>query len=285
MRLGAETTAIEPDRVSARGRPPVFVLRQRWLGRGGLLAVVLLLAWAYQDAEIRPVALVEGLAKAWRYVVGTADRPNSGYFPPDLSRFPEFGREMLVTIKMALWGTALSVPPALLLAFLGARNVQPSRVVYQLARRSMDFFRSLNELIVALVFVAAVGLGPFTGVLALAVGGIGSLGKLLSEAVEQVDEGQIEAVRATGANPIQIVTHGFWPQIAPLFVSYALYRFEANVRAATVLGIVGAGGIGYYLEESMKMFDNHAAATILMIIIGSVFVIDTGSAQIRRRLV
>lgn len=192
---------------------------------------------------------------------------------------------MIVTVKMAVWGTALSVPPALLLAFLAARNAQKSYGIYLLARRTLDFLRSLNELIIALIFVAAVGLGPFSGVMALAVGGIGSLGKLLSEAIEGLDMGQVEGVRATGASPLQVIVKGFGPQLMPLFTSLALYRFEANVRAASILGLVGAGGIGYYLQVSMQSFENRNVCTILIVIVVFVAVIDSASASIRKRLV
>jgi len=265
--------------------PPPAVVRSRWLSRLGFAAVVALMAWSYGETGISLPGLVAGLGDAWGYIFGTAERPNSGFFPPDFSRFDRYFSEMVLTVKMAIWGTVLSVPLSLVLGFLGANNVQSNPFIYQGARRLMDFLRSLNELIIALVFVAAVGLGPFAGVMALAIGGIGSLGKLISEAIESVAMGQVEAVRATGANPIQITTHGFWPQVVPLFVSYSLYRFEINVRAATILGIVGAGGIGFYLQEAMRTFDNNSTAAILIIIIVSVFLIDSASSQLRKRIV
>lgn len=265
--------------------PPPDIKRSRWLSRLGFAAVIAVMAWSYRDTGISVQGLFTGLGDAWGYIFGTAERPNSGYFPPDFSRFDRYFSEMVLTIKMAVWGTVLSIPLSIVLGFLGANNVQSNPVIYQGARRLMDFLRSLNELIIALVFVAAVGLGPFAGVMALAIGGIGSLGKLISEAIESLDMGQVEAVRATGANPVQITTHGFWPQVLPLFVSYSLYRFELNVRAATILGIVGAGGIGFYLQESMRTFDNNSTATILIIIMVSVFVIDSASSQIRKRVV
>ena len=114
---------------------------------------------------------------------------------------------------------------------------------------------------------------------------IGSLGKLISESIESVDMGQVEAVKATGAHPLQITSHGFWPQVLPLFISYTLYRFEINVRAATILGIVGAGGIGFYLQEAMRTFSNKNTSTILLIIIVSVFIIDSVSSRIRKRII
>ena len=286
LAAGPETAKRQRRKLSAGGLPPpVQVIRNRRLSRLGLASFVALLALSYQGAEISPIALVEGLGDAWRYIVGTPDRPGSGYFPPSTSRLGEYAEQMLVTIQMAVWGTTLSIPASLLLAFLGARNVHGNVLVYHVARRILDFLRSLNDLVIALVFVAAVGLGPFTGVLALAVGGVGSFGKLLSEAIEAVDLDQVEAVRATGAHPIQVITHGFWPQIAPHFISIGLFRFESDVRSATVLGIVGAGGIGYHLIEAMRSFDNRNAAMILIIIVVSVMVIDWISSFIRRRVI
>ncbi|MBC8749778.1 MULTISPECIES: phosphonate ABC transporter, permease protein PhnE [Paraburkholderia] len=264
-----------------KSRSAVGSGKRNWLY---LIAMVVVLCWSYGDAGISPSHLFEGLGNAWRYVAGSADRPQSGFFPPSTARIGDYLAQMVVTIKMAIWGTTLSIPFALLLAFCGARNVVGSGVVYWVSRRVLDLLRSLNELVIALIFVAAVGLGPFSGVMALAVGGIGSLGKLLSEAVEAIDMGQVEAVKSTGANPLPIIMKAFVPQILPAFVSFVLYRFEANVRAATILGVVGAGGIGYFLQESMQVFDNRSVSTILIIIVLTVVVIDNVSAVIRHRI-
>lgn len=281
----ALTTPVTQSMSANSLRPPSYVYRKRtvnWLGVG---LVVALLVWSYGGTDISPGALVSGLGEAWQYVFGNPERPNSGYFPPNFERFDTYFASMIETIQMAIWGTFLCVPLAVVLGFLGVQNVQSNAVVYQAARRLMDFLRSLNDLIIALVFVAAVGLGPFTGVLALAIGGIGSLGKLISEAVEAVNMDQVEAVRATGAHPLQVMSHGFWPQALPLFISYTLFRFEINVRAATILGIVGAGGIGFYLTQTMRTFANRDTCAILIIIIVSVFLIDWTSSQIRKRII
>ncbi len=157
-----------------------------WLG----LAVFLIVSiWAYGDTEISPVKLWQGLGDAWGYIFGTAKRPNSGYFPPNFTRFAPYFEQMIITIKMAVWGTILCIPLSVFFGFLGANNVQSNPFIYQIVRRTMDLLRALNDLIIALIFVAAVGLGPFAGVMALAIGGIGSLGKLISEAIEAVDMG------------------------------------------------------------------------------------------------
>ena len=145
--------------------------------------------------------------------------------------------------------------------------------------------RGLNEFVLALFFVAAVGLGPFPGILALAMHTAGILAKLFAEGIEVIDPAQAEAVRASGANPFQTFQFGIWPQVVPHVVSMILYRFESNVRAATVLGLVGAGGIGLYLTESIRSFNFKSASTVIIVILVAVFLVDFLSAKVRERLV
>lgn len=263
--------------------PPAVRSRILW-SRLLWLGIVGLLVWASFGAEVSPQRLWMGLERSWLFIVGNPERPGSGFFPPDFSRLPEYLNEMIVTVQMAIWGTALAFMLALPLSILGAANTAPHPFVYHLTRRLLDFFRGLNEFVLALIFVAAVGLGPFAGILALAVGTAGILAKLFSEAIEVVDTGQVEAVRSSGAGAFQVFTHGIWPQIVPTVVSMTLYRFESNVRAATVLGLVGAGGIGLYVTESMRGFNFRAASAIILVILVSVFIVDYLSAKIRERL-
>lgn len=252
--------------------------RLLWVGIFGILA------WASFGTEISPQRLVQGLERSWLFIVGVPERPNSGFFPPDFTRLPEYLAEMIITIKMAVWGTALAFIAAVPLSILASRNTSPHPLIYHATRRLLDFFRGLNEFVLALIFVAAVGLGPFPGILALAVGTTGVLAKLISEGIEVIDPGQMEAVRASGASGFQVFTHGVWPQVVPTVVSMTLYRFESNVRAATVLGLVGAGGIGLYVTESIRGFDFKSACTIILVILISVFIVDYLSGKIRERL-
>jgi len=175
---------------------------------------------------------------------------------------------------------ALSIP----LGILSASNLVPWWV-FQPVRRAMDAFRAINEMVFAMLFVVAVGLGPFAGVLALFVHTTGTLAKLFSEAVEAIDPRPVEGIRATGANGLQEVIYGVLPQVTPLWISYSLYRFEANVRSATVLGIVGAGGIGQLLWEYVRGFYYAETAAVLLIIIASVSLIDITSQQLRKLFV
>ncbi|MFB9991596.1 phosphonate ABC transporter, permease protein PhnE [Deinococcus oregonensis] len=246
--------------------------------------VLLALAVSYPLTEISPAGLISGLGDSVHFVFGTADRPGSGFFPPNFSRMDVFAHQMLITVGMGLWGTVLCLLLAVPLSFAGAQNVAP-HWLYLLTRPVLDFLRGLPDLVLALIFVAALGLGPFPGIMALAVSSAGSLAKLLSEAIEAVDEGQIEAVRASGASELMVLQYGFWPQILPAFMSLTLYRFEVNVRAATFLGIVGAGGIGFYLQEAMRGFDFRSTCAIILIILITVRLVDWGSARLRARII
>jgi len=169
-------------------------------------------------------------------------------------------------------------------AILSAANVCPQWVV-QPVRRLMDAFRAINEIVFALLFVVAVGLGPFAGVMALFIHNTGIVAKLFSEAVEAIDPRPVEGIRATGAHRLHEVVFGVVPQVIPLWSSFTLYRFETNVRSATVLGIVGAGGIGQSLFENIRSFQYAETAAIILIVVASVMIIDMTSAQLRKMLV
>ena len=161
--------------------------------------------------------------------------------------------QMILTIQIAMWGTALAVVIAVPFGLACARNVSPVWL-QQPMRLLMNLLRSIPDLVVGTLFIVAVGLGPFAGVMALAINTGGVLAKLFSEAVESIDKGPVEGVRATGANRMQEVAWGVIPQVGPLWTSYALYRFESNSRSATVLGLIGAGGIGQLLFETLNAF-------------------------------
>jgi phosphonate transport system permease protein len=167
---------------------------------------------------------------------------------------------------------------------ISARNVAAPPLFYP-ARVVLNFFRSVDTLVYALIFVAAVGLGPFPGVLAVVAYTTTSLAKLYSEAIEGIDRGPVDAITATGATRLQILRFGVLPQVLPLFLSYVLYRLETNIRAATVLGFVGAGGIGFYLQTYLRMIDYPAASTVLLVTVAMVMVVDALSSKLRERLV
>ena len=252
---------------------PVADGKRSWLqliGWGLFLAV---LAWSWRGAEMNPLALVRDSGNMATFA--------ADFFPPDFSNWEFYLKEMLVTVQIALWGTVLAILCAIALGILCAENIVPWWV-YQPVRRVMDACRSINEMVFAMLFVVAVGLGPFAGVLALFISTTGVLAKLFAEAVEAIDPGPVEGVRATGASALQEVIFGVIPQVLPLWISFSLYRFEANVRSATVVGMVGAGGIGVMLWESIRGFQFAQTCALLIVIILVVSAIDILSQRLRK---
>jgi phosphonate transport system permease protein len=203
-------------------------------------------------------------------------------FPPDWRVLERLAGPTVETVQIALWGTLLALPMAILLSLLAARNLHGQWWLFQVTRQLLNAIRSINELILALIFVSAVGLGPFPGVLALAVHGAGMLGKFFADAIEEIDDGPLEALRATGARPLQVVVFAVLPQVATAWIAALLYRFEVNLRSATVLGMVGAGGLGFELVSSLKLFKYPETATCIVVITALVVAADFVSNQLRR---
>ncbi|MEO0986480.1 MAG: phosphonate ABC transporter, permease protein PhnE [Cyanobacteria bacterium J06639_14] len=206
------------------------------------------------------------------------------YFPPDFRYWRNYLRETWITISMAVWGTLLAAIAGVPAGLLASENLCPPWLVF-IVRRTLDFMRAVNEFVFAIMFVVAVGLGPFAGTLALFVHTTGTFGKLFSEAVEAIEVGPVEGIRATGASKLQEIIFGVIPQVIPLWLSFTLYRFEANIRSASVVGLVGAGGIGMALDQSLDTFKYQQACAILIILVVTVAVIDTVSSKLRHRLI
>lgn len=279
--------------------------------------VVLLLVWSFQGAKIRPAELIEGLPQ----IAVTLGRmlppdfskiadPRNYYLPPELS-LPELVLPLplgetarqarqrwwnhtfpqtvvgatLETVQMALAGTFLAVLVAFPIGFLAARNTTPHPWVYYGVRAALNLVRTIPDLALGLLFVAAVGLGAFAGTLALAIHTATVLGKLLSESVENIDEGVVEAIRATGARYPQILSFAVLPQVLPDLISFTLYRLETNIRAASVLGLIGAGGIGYLMNVSFRTFQYQEAAAIVVVLIVLVMLVDDLSSRLRKLVV
>lgn len=241
----------------------------------GILVVLLIVSFA--PAEMQNAVFL--ITDADNMATYAAD-----FLEPDFRRWEVFVDQMIVTAQIALWGTVLSIIFGIPFALLSSSNIAPVWIV-QPVRRLMDAARAINELVFAMLFVVAVGLGPFAGVMALMVHNMGIIAKLFSEAVEAIDPRPVEGIRATGAGRLQEIIYGVIPQVFALWTSYSLYRFETNVRSATVLGIVGAGGIGQILWESVRGFDYAATSAIMIIIIVSVSIIDVISQSLRKRLI
>ena len=254
----------------ARAERPGWVHHLAWAVALGVLA------WAWRGAEIRPFDLVKDAGNIGTYA--------SEFFPPDFRDWRIYAKEMVVTVHIAIWGTLFAVIAAVPMGLLCSANIVPAWV-HQPVRRLMDACRAINEMVFAMIFIVAVGLGPFAGVLALAVHTTGTLAKLFSEAVEAIDPRPVEGIRATGSHPMVEILYGVVPQVLPLWLSFTLYRFESNVRSASVVGMVGAGGIGVVLFEVIRGFQYAQTCAVLIILAVSVTLIDLVSATLRKRYI
>jgi len=205
-------------------------------------------------------------------------------FPPDFSTLRSLIPPTVETVQIAAWGTVIAVIASAPLALLAAHNTSPHAVVYFVTRLFLNLLRSINELIYALLLVSAVGLGPFPGVLAIALHATGMLAKFVAEEIEHVNRGPVEALQAAGAGRMQIILFGIMPQVLPAVVGYILYRFDVSIRSATVLGLVGAGGLGFSLITSMKMFKYHETATCILAIILLIWAADVISGHLQKKI-
>lgn len=261
---------------SAIPPPPQRSLAQRapdLLLWGGL---IVLLAIAFAPAELSKFPLLFTNSANMQEL-------GRGFLNPDFTEWKLYVSKMWLTVQMALWGTTLAIVAAAPLGLLASRNIAPPYIQIPV-RRFLDIVRSVPDLVIGMIFLVAVGPGPFAGVMALAIGTSGVLAKLFSEAVESIDRGPVEGVRATGGHKLHEIVWGVIPQVAPLWTSYALYRFESNSRSATVLGLIGAGGIGQVLFDSLNGFAYSNTAAIVVVIIVAVSLIDMLSQTIRSRL-
>ena len=295
--------------------PPRPKHSKKWFAAMALGLVILV--WSFQGAKFRPGELLDGIPQIFVMLgrmlppdfTKITDRKN--YFLPEnvtlaelllpLSHGDDQARmrqrwwnntfpqtvvgATLETVQMALAGTFLALLAAFPLGFLAARNTAPHASLYYLVRAALNLIRTIPDLVLGLLFVAAVGLGAFAGTLALAIHTATVLGKLLSESVENIDEGVVQAIRATGAGYVQVLSFAVLPQILPDLISFTLYRLETNIRAASVLGLIGAGGIGYLMNTSFRIFQYQEAAAIVLVLIALVMLVDHLSSRLRALVV
>jgi len=269
MSVAAADPAFE--RVLAAGRAGE---RAAALRMAGVAVVVLAACWF--TGLFDPRRLAEGLP-AIRQIAGEM-------LPPDFSRWQAWLRPLLDTLAMSIAGTALAILMALPLAFLAAATTTPNTAVYQAARLALNILRAIPELIMGILLVAAVGFGALPGVLALGLHSVGMVGKFFAEAVEHADPRPIEAARAAGASPLQVVWRAILPQVLPQMADTAIYRWEYNFRASTVMGAVGAGGIGTQLMGSLRIMDYPQVLAILICILACVTLVDAFGGVLRKRL-
>lgn len=240
---------------------------------GLILVAVILSAWAV------------GLLDANRMVTGLADIADllSEMWVPDFTHLNSWWGPLLDSMTMSIAATALAVLLSVPLALVGARNTSPHPAIYWVARLILNVLRSVPELIMAIVFVAAVGFGALPGALALGIHSAGMVGKFFAEAIEHAAEAPVEAARATGAGPAQVILHGILPQVLPQMADVTVYRWEYNFRASVVVGVVGAGGIGFELIAALRTLQYDEVAAILLVILATVTVVDALGGALRKR--
>lgn len=241
-----------------------------------LLAGTLIAAAFYLTGLLDPRRLGEGVP-ALLTITGEM-------LPPDFARWQQWLRPLLDTLAMSIGGTVLAIGLSFPLAFLAARNTTPHASVYQSARMVLNALRAIPELIMGIIFVAAVGFGALPGVLALGLHSVGMVGKFFAEAIEHVDPKPVEAARAAGATELQVVWRAVLPQVLPQMADTTIYRWEYNFRASTVMGAVGAGGIGLELMGSLRLMDYQQVSAILLCILVCVTIVDAIGGWLRRQL-
>ncbi len=250
--------------------------RYTWLSRLIILcSLVIVYSWALQGLKVD----LQLLKNSWPYVTDFVSR----LWPPNLEVLDVALKALIETVQMSLWGTTIGAIISLPIAVLSARNLAP-RPLRWLANFIQNAVRSVPSIVLGLLFVAATGLGAPAGTLALGIYTVGYLGKFYQEAIEAVDPRSIESLQVSGASWLQIAQYGILPQVVPLGLGYTLYMFEYNIRAASVLGVVGAGGIGFELVSYIRGFEYTKATTMMLVLLVVVTAIDALSSQLRQRL-
>lgn len=255
-------------------RPPL--IKDAWLRYSLYLVALIYLYFGVVTLEINWTRVWEGLPKGAAFF--------SAFLTPDfVSRSDEIWQGLVESLTMTLTATAMGVLISIPIGIGAARNLAP-RVIYILCRGIIAASRSLQEIIIAILFVAMVGFGPFAGFLTLTFATIGFIAKLLAEDIEDIDESQVEAIRATGASWLQMLNFAVQPQVVPRLIGLSLYRLDINFRESAVIGIVGAGGIGATLNTAMDRYEYDTAAAILILIILIVMLAEYASSAIRKRV-
>lgn len=267
----------ERTEADVRRAKPVPMPSARFVRAGAVVIALVAAYWfCWRFAEVDPGRLIHGLPRLWSWTLRA--------WPPDFSDLGTLLERAAETLAMATLGTTLGGIIAVPVCFLAAASTAPNRLIYGLARVSLNALRGIDSFVFALLFVAAVGLGPFAGVLGIAVHSAGSIAKLWSEAVETAADGPLEAAMLSGASKPKVLVFALLPDVLPSLVSTLLYVWEFNVRASTVLGIVGAGGIGQELKNNIDLLAFPRVLAILLVILAMVTIIDRSSAWLRGRL-
>ena len=254
-------------------------IKPQWTWRTHLLIISLVAALTFTIIDLE-INFIELFTDSSQYFGDIFAR----MLPPDFSNLNSLIKAMFETIEIAFLGTFIAIVLSIPVGLFSARNLAPNYFVFLIARIVTIFFRAIPEFIIAMILVIAVGFGAIPGVLALGLHTMGFLAKFYAEDIEHVNKGPIEALKSSGASKRQIISFAIIPQIIPSFVANNLYILDRNIRMATMLGIVGAGGIGYELQSSFRMFEYEKVSAIIIIIFITIFIIDHLSSFIRSKI-
>ena len=254
-------------------------IKPQWTWRTYLFLILLISALVFTTLDLN-INFIDLFSDSSKYFGDILMR----MFPPDFSSFNNLIKAMIETIEIAFLGTFIAIALSIPVGLFSARNLAPNYLVFLVARVVTIFFRAIPEFIIAMILVIAVGFGAMPGVLALGLHTMGFLAKFYAEDIEHINKGPIDALKSSGATKSQIISFGVIPQILPSFVANNLYILDRNVRMATMLGIVGAGGIGYELQSSFRMFEYERVSAIIILIFVTIFLIDHFSAFIRSKI-
>lgn len=238
--------------------------------------VLIYLVWAFWDLRITPDRLQTGVVEVQGLL--------GDMFPPSTDRLGLIAEQTVISLQMSVISTIAGIIIAIPITFMASENLMP-KPVYAIGRTILGITRAFHELVVAILFVALFGFGAFAGMLTLTFKSIGFIGKLLAEEIEDIDVGQVEAIKATGASSLQMWIYAIVPQVYPRFVGLSIYRWDINLRQSTIVGIVGAGGVGTTLIAAVEQFEYAVVATILLIIIALVMIGEVVSTVARKRMV
>lgn len=242
-----------------------------------LTIISVLVIWAYTSADVNLMVFVVGFKNILSFIF-------LDLLPPDFSNAQVYLMPILETLYMSYIAAIFSIIMSVVMGILAADNISPHPFIASVARGIIGFIRAVPTLVLALFLVATFGIGMFAGIIAIAIGGVGTLGKAYADNIQEVDEGQMEAIRATGANWFQVLGQGVWPQFKPSFIAWSFYNFDTNIRSASVIGLIGAGGIGFYLNTSIKLFQYREAAFGIMLIFILIMVVEHFTAKLRKQV-
>lgn len=270
------TRAVDSDRMLARLHQEQR--RQNQINLFVVLVIAVAVAWSMWGTEFSILAVLGGMPNIASFFWNDLLPPN----PAAAARYlyPAFETLMMAYIA-AVAAAAISIG----FGILGARTLMPYAIVRVVSRGVVTFMRAVPDVIWGVLLVGIVGLGPFAGVIALTFGAIGMLGRNFADVMEDIEMGQIEALRATGANPMQVFLQGVWPQFLPAFITWSFYRFDLNIRSAAIVGMIGGGGLGFTLQTNIRLFQYNDAAMGILFIFGMIMVIEFTTERLRDRII